>query len=560
MAVFDPSGILKDGPLKRMVDHMTAHSIWKPQNHLAVCRHSQMSEDENATAHKMMLKLEQESNTLIQQIQDQSMSAAARAELRSLLDRHQHADVKVESKDDLHNMFIGIKRRNEKLNVSLIVCHKHAIHAWYLWDSEPTVRSMQAQAVRDPQNRATLGCGDLAHGLLQILCALPVPSITNDALIAMFRDKICPVWVVDLDQCWECHCPPPKRAEAKQDDHSDHGNGYESDHGNDHESDHRNDHESDRDDASEDEDQGEFGAEWVPTEKKTSQSGAASNSVKESAPRPIDAAQGASGTILQGASGTILQGPNETPKSSSMDTKICSNSTCGKSTNLAQCGRCRQVQYCSSECQKLHWKAGHKKNCLAPEQALVQKAMEATDLSSTESKQKSTTVPVTANHAKSERNRELKAKMEASKKKRQEKNQEKATLTQKGAISKASAYKEQMSDVQQSIMNIFKSAGTDAEKGDALRAQTHELSRSINKMASASQKAQIKNALPALPPQMQKMLDAPPPQPPKLSRRERRKQDEAKKKGTSPAGGGGGGAEAESNTEVAARLVEPDDT
>ena len=31
-----------------------------------------------------------------------------------------------------------------------------------------------------------------------------------------------------------------------------------------------------------------------------------------------------------------------------------------------RCGRCRAVVYCSPACQKVHWKAGHKRECVAP--------------------------------------------------------------------------------------------------------------------------------------------------------------------------------------------------
>ena len=34
-----------------------------------------------------------------------------------------------------------------------------------------------------------------------------------------------------------------------------------------------------------------------------------------------------------------------------------------KPANLLSCGRCRVAKYCSAECQKAHWKAGHKQAC-----------------------------------------------------------------------------------------------------------------------------------------------------------------------------------------------------
>ena len=38
------------------------------------------------------------------------------------------------------------------------------------------------------------------------------------------------------------------------------------------------------------------------------------------------------------------------------------------------CGKCKITFYCGSECQRTHWKAGHKKHCKTPEQRSVAKA------------------------------------------------------------------------------------------------------------------------------------------------------------------------------------------
>ena len=38
------------------------------------------------------------------------------------------------------------------------------------------------------------------------------------------------------------------------------------------------------------------------------------------------------------------------------------------------CGKCKITFYCGSECQKTHWKAGHKKHCKTPEERSVAKA------------------------------------------------------------------------------------------------------------------------------------------------------------------------------------------
>merc|ERR1711965_1232104 len=38
------------------------------------------------------------------------------------------------------------------------------------------------------------------------------------------------------------------------------------------------------------------------------------------------------------------------------------------------CGKCLITFYCGSECQRTHWKAGHKKHCKTPEERSVAKA------------------------------------------------------------------------------------------------------------------------------------------------------------------------------------------
>lgn len=38
----------------------------------------------------------------------------------------------------------------------------------------------------------------------------------------------------------------------------------------------------------------------------------------------------------------------------------CQNTT----GTLQRCAGCRTVQYCSRDCQRLHWRAGHKDECI----------------------------------------------------------------------------------------------------------------------------------------------------------------------------------------------------
>lgn len=52
--------------------------------------------------------------------------------------------------------------------------------------------------------------------------------------------------------------------------------------------------------------------------------------------------------------------------------KQCSNTYCTKTEenkgDFKKCGRCQRVSYCSRECQKEHWKAGHKVVCTEQKQ------------------------------------------------------------------------------------------------------------------------------------------------------------------------------------------------
>jgi hypothetical protein len=48
--------------------------------------------------------------------------------------------------------------------------------------------------------------------------------------------------------------------------------------------------------------------------------------------------------------------------------ELCANchvleSKMGEGETLSKCGWCRQVTYCSRECQKQHWNKAHKKEC-----------------------------------------------------------------------------------------------------------------------------------------------------------------------------------------------------
>ncbi len=49
---------------------------------------------------------------------------------------------------------------------------------------------------------------------------------------------------------------------------------------------------------------------------------------------------------------------------------VCGNPRCGNfgghckgALSLKQCGGCRAVRYCGADCQRAHWRAGHKAEC-----------------------------------------------------------------------------------------------------------------------------------------------------------------------------------------------------
>lgn len=50
----------------------------------------------------------------------------------------------------------------------------------------------------------------------------------------------------------------------------------------------------------------------------------------------------------------------------------CANSSCEKKEeepgSFKRCGRCQRVSYCSRECQKEHWKNGHRIVCKIPQE------------------------------------------------------------------------------------------------------------------------------------------------------------------------------------------------
>ena len=56
--------------------------------------------------------------------------------------------------------------------------------------------------------------------------------------------------------------------------------------------------------------------------------------------------------------------------------RCCSNPTCvaredtlGSGRSMLRCSRCKSARYCSTHCQRTHWRDGHKGKCVAPGEA-----------------------------------------------------------------------------------------------------------------------------------------------------------------------------------------------
>lgn len=61
----------------------------------------------------------------------------------------------------------------------------------------------------------------------------------------------------------------------------------------------------------------------------------------------------------------LAQPANPAPNASanSAQTELHQCAQCSKTGQFMRCSRCQAVRYCSPECQKAHWKAGHKESC-----------------------------------------------------------------------------------------------------------------------------------------------------------------------------------------------------
>lgn len=76
---------------------------------------------------------------------------------------------------------------------------------------------------------------------------------------------------------------------------------------------------------------------------------------------------GCNGPFLQYALRTLLN--SDSLKIYESKEHLCSNKDCQKKGAL-KCSQCHEAYYCSTQCQRADWRAGHKEECLAFKQAV----------------------------------------------------------------------------------------------------------------------------------------------------------------------------------------------
>jgi len=183
----------------------------------------------------------------------------------------------------------------------------------------------------------------------------------------------------------------------------------------------------------------------------------------------------------------------------------CSNLLCKTvplPEKLSLCGRCRQVQYCSKECQTQDWKKTHKQDCMKlVEKAMTQDVAIPTSSNPVVTVSPSSSTPVVDDKA--IRRKQLvdkgRARM-ASKKKR---DTDKQKMTPSGqAVPDISGMMSSMTDV---LRNMSNSPANEESKRATLTKQIESMTSTIGKLmpgqqkklASFAQKMSGKTELPA---------------------------------------------------------------
>ena len=102
---------------------------------------------------------------------------------------------------------------------------------------------------------------------------------------------------------------------------------------------------------------------------------------KQTAPSMSAAAGGGGGGHGGGGGGAGKSSSKKKKKAAAAVSSIRCCANCGAPEGSLPgilhhkpCGKCKITFYCGSECQRTHWKAGHKKNCKTPEERSVAKA------------------------------------------------------------------------------------------------------------------------------------------------------------------------------------------
>jgi hypothetical protein len=61
-----------------------------------------------------------------------------------------------------------------------------------------------------------------------------------------------------------------------------------------------------------------------------------------------------------------LKAPETMPAEMGVTASGSNCAACGINSASKRCSRCKSVRYCSSNCQRTHWKIAHKQQCSAP--------------------------------------------------------------------------------------------------------------------------------------------------------------------------------------------------
>jgi MYND finger len=64
----------------------------------------------------------------------------------------------------------------------------------------------------------------------------------------------------------------------------------------------------------------------------------------------------------------VAQGMRQTPEADMGMVCGCCGNPAGEGVTIGCCARCKAIGYCGRECQRKHWKMGHKIDCARPDE------------------------------------------------------------------------------------------------------------------------------------------------------------------------------------------------